>query len=101
MTAKRPEGCLHGGREREASMSLPRCDTGIHFSLRVIGRGETLHSWRKCKRLAVVSVVSPGSRYHRAPLCRQHWRRLCEGFQGPADLRALGAKTPPGGRGTS
>jgi hypothetical protein len=56
--------------------AVTRCDSAIAFSLRVVGRGEWVHSWRQCKRWAVVSVYSPDSRLHRAPLCRQHWSRL-------------------------
>lgn len=50
-----------------------RCRAGIHSTLRVVGKGEVIHRWRQCKRAPIVSIVSPGSRYHQEPLCRQHW----------------------------
>jgi len=50
-----------------------RCSAGIHYTLRVLGKGEVIHRWRQCRRAPVVAIVSPGSRYHQEPLCRQHW----------------------------
>jgi len=44
--------------------------------LRVVGGSEVVHSWRQCKRAAVVSLYAPQSRLHRAPLCSQHGRLI-------------------------
>lgn len=62
-----------------ADILRPRCDASVHFSLRVVGAGETLHSWRQCKRLAAVTLISWSAldpAWDRVPMCRQHFARL-------------------------
>jgi len=66
--ARRQAGGATGRRSRACVI---RCDAAIHFTLRVVGEGQTLHSWRQCKRRAVVSLV-----HRRAALCRQHFQRF-------------------------